>query len=188
PGTPPQRRPKPAGRSAGDRGQLAHPTPRQDVTPQGGPGDNAARAGRGGRDAAQRRDAASQQGVKQPNVNQQNQAGRTPGPPAQQNATPQQQGAIQQNQQKQRNQRDHTLAPSRQQNIARQQAVLDPNQASREFPRSAPHARAAIEPRAFSGGVLRNRAFADLARARDPGARSLASATFQGRFFNPQWR
>jgi len=155
------------------------------VTPQGGPGDNAARAGRGGRDAAQRRDAAPQQGVTQPNVNQQNQVGRTPGPPAQQNATPQQQGAIQQNQ---RNQRDHTLAPSRQQNIARQQAVLEPTQASREVPRSAPRARAAIEPRAFSGGVLRNRAFADLARARDPGARSLASATFQGQFFNPQWR
>jgi hypothetical protein len=151
------------------------------VTPQGGPGDTAARAGRGGRDAAQRRDAAPQQGVTQPNVNQQNQAGRTPGPPAQQNA-PQQQGAIQ------RNQRDHTLAPSRQQNIVRQQAVLEPNQASREVPRSAPRARAAIEPRAFSGGVLRNRAFADLARARDPGARSIASATFQGRFFNPQWR
>lgn len=114
------------------------------------------------------------------NVNQQNQAGRTP--PAQQNATPQQQGAIQQNQ------RDRTLAPPRQQNIGPQQAVIEPNQASRVVPASAPRARAAIEPRAFSGGVLRNRAFADMARARDPGTRSLASATFQGRFFNPQWR
>jgi hypothetical protein len=118
--------------------------------------------------------------VTRENVNQQNQAGRTP--PAQQNATPQQQGAIQQNQ------RDRTLAPPRQQNIGPQQAVIEPNQASRVVPASAPRARAAIEPRAFSGGVLRNRAFADMARARDPGTRSLASATFQGRFFNPQWR
>jgi hypothetical protein len=118
--------------------------------------------------------------VTRENVNQQNQAGRTP--PAQQNATPQQQGAIQQNQ------RDRTLAPPRQQNIGPQQAVIEPNQASRVVPASAPRARAAIEPRAFSGGVLRNRAFADMARARDPGTRSLASATFPGRFFNPQWR
>jgi LTXXQ motif family protein len=118
--------------------------------------------------------------VTREDVNQQNQAGRTP--PAQQNATPQQQGAIQQNQ------RDRTLAPPRQQNIGPQQAVIEPNQASRVVPASAPRARAAIEPRAFSGGVLRNRAFADMARARDPGTRSLASATFQGRFFNPQWR
>jgi hypothetical protein len=118
--------------------------------------------------------------VTRENVNQQNQAGRTP--PAQQNATPQQQGAIQQNQ------RDRTLAPPRQQNIGPQQAVIEPNQASRVVPASAPRARAAIEPRAFSGGVLRNRAFADMARARDPGTRSLASATFQGQFFNPQWR
>jgi hypothetical protein len=155
------------------------------VTPQGGPGDTAARSGRGGRDAAQRRNATPQQGVTQENVNQRNQTGRTPGPPAQQNATPQQQGAIQQNQ---RNQRDGTLASPRQQNIGPQQAVIDPNQASRVVPPSAPRARAAIEPRAFSGGVLRNRAFADLASARDPSMRSLASATFQGRFFNPQWR
>ena len=155
------------------------------MTPQGGPGDTAARSGRGGRDAAQRRNAAPQQGVTQENVNQRNQAGRTPGPPAQQNATPQQQGAIQQNQ---RNQRDGTLASPRQQNIGPQQAVIEPNQASRVVPPSAPRARAAIEPRAFSGGVLRNRAFADLSRARDPGMRTLASATFQGRFFNPQWR
>src|SRR5262249_771071 len=43
-------------------------------------------------------------------------------------------------------------------------------------------------PRAFSGGVLRNQAFANLASARDPGARTLARSTFQGRFLNPQWR
>jgi hypothetical protein len=157
------------------------------VTQQPGPGTPSAAApsGRGGRDAAQRRNAPPQQGAPQQNVDHPNQAGRTASPPAQQNVMPQQQGAIQQNQ---RNQRDRTLAPSRQQNIGAQQAVIDPNQASRVVPPSAPRARAAIEPRAFSGGVLRNRAFADMARARDPGTRSLASATFQGRFFNPQWR
>jgi len=36
--------------------------------------------------------------------------------------------------------------------------------------------------------VLRNQAFANLAAARDPSARMLARSTFQGRFFNPQWR
>jgi LTXXQ motif family protein len=51
-----------------------------------------------------------------------------------------------------------------------------------------PRARAASDPRAFSGGVLRNQSFANLAAARDPGARTLAQSTFQGRFFNPQWR
>ena len=114
----------------------------------------------------------------QQNVNQPNQAGRTPAPPAQQNATPQQQGGIQQNQ------RERT----RQQNTAPQQAVIQPNQASRLVSPSAPRARAAINPRAFSGGVLRNQAFANLAAARDPSARTVASSTFQGRFFNPHWR
>jgi LTXXQ motif family protein len=120
--------------------------------------------------------------VTQQNVNQQNQAGRTPAPPAQQNATPQQQGGIQQNQ------RDRTALPSRQQNTAPQQAVIQPNQASRLVSPSALRARAAINPRAFSGGVLRNQAFANLAAARDPSVRTLASSTFQGRFFNPHWR
>ncbi len=46
----------------------------------------------------------------------------------------------------------------------------------------------AASPRAISGGVLRNQAFANLAAARDPSARMLARSTFQGRFFNPQWR
>ncbi len=46
----------------------------------------------------------------------------------------------------------------------------------------------AASPRAFSGGVLRNQSFANLAAARDPSARILARSTFQGRFFNPQWR
>ncbi len=36
--------------------------------------------------------------------------------------------------------------------------------------------------------MLRNQAFANLAAARDPSARMLARSTFQGRFFNPQWR
>ena len=36
--------------------------------------------------------------------------------------------------------------------------------------------------------MLRNQAFANLASTRDPGARTLANSTFQGRFFNPQWR
>jgi LTXXQ motif family protein len=120
--------------------------------------------------------------VTQQNVNQQNQAGRTRAPPAQQNATPQQQGGIQQNQ------RDRTALPSRQQNTAPQQAVIQPNQASRLVSPSALRARAAINPRAFSGGVLRNQAFANLAAARDPSVRTLASSTFQGRFFNPHWR
>jgi LTXXQ motif family protein len=154
------------------------------VTQQGGPSDTSAPApsGRRGRDAAQRRNAAPQQGATQQNVNQQNQAGRTPAPPAQQNATPQQQGGTQQNQ------RDRTALPSRQQNAAPQQAVIQPNQASRLVSPSAPRARAAINPRAFSGGVLRNQAFANLAAARDPSVRTLASSTFQGRFFNPHWR
>lgn len=55
-------------------------------------------------------------------------------------------------------------------------------------PQSAPRARAAIDPRAFSGGVLRNQAFAGLASAGDPSVRTLASSTFQGHLFNPQWR
>ncbi len=46
----------------------------------------------------------------------------------------------------------------------------------------------AASPRAIAGGVLRNQAFANLAAARDPSARMLARSTFQGRFFNPQWR
>jgi ABC-type transporter MlaC component len=40
----------------------------------------------------------------------------------------------------------------------------------------------------MSGGVLRNQSFANLSAARDPSARSLARSTFQGRFFDPQWR
>ncbi|HEY7297729.1 MAG TPA: Spy/CpxP family protein refolding chaperone [Xanthobacteraceae bacterium] len=36
--------------------------------------------------------------------------------------------------------------------------------------------------------MLRNQTFADLSSARDPGARTLARSTFQGGFFNPQWR
>ena len=46
----------------------------------------------------------------------------------------------------------------------------------------------AASPRALSGGVLRNQAFANLSAARDPNARMLARSTFQGRFFDPQWR
>jgi ABC-type transporter MlaC component len=57
-----------------------------------------------------------------------------------------------------------------------------------------PHAQAgrspqtAASPRALSGGVLRNQAFANLSAAHDPNARMLARSTFQGRFFDPQWR
>jgi hypothetical protein len=88
----------------------------------------------------------------------------------------------------QQNQASRTAPRSARQNIAPQQGVIQPNQASRAVPPSAARARAAINPRAFSGGVLRNRSFANLAAARDPSARALASSTFQGRFFNPQWR
>src|SRR5262249_60663411 len=59
-----------------------------------------------------------------------------------------------------------------QQNVAPQQGVMQQNQASRAVPPSAPRARAASDPRAFSGGVLRNQAFANWATARDPGVRT----------------
>jgi hypothetical protein len=65
---------------------------------------------------------------------------------------------------------------------------MQPNEAARAIPRSESRARAAISPRAFSGGALRNQSFANLAATRDPGARTLARSTFQGRFFDPQWR
>jgi hypothetical protein len=42
--------------------------------------------------------------------------------------------------------------------------------------------------RAIAGGVLRNQSFAEQSTARDPAARALARSTFQGRFFDPQWR
>ncbi|HJW51813.1 MAG TPA: Spy/CpxP family protein refolding chaperone, partial [Burkholderiaceae bacterium] len=71
-----------------------------------------------------------------------------------------------------------------QQGVAPQQGAVQ--QAGRVA--ASPSARAARDPRAFSGGVLRNQAFANLASARDPGTRTLANSTFQGRFFNPQWR
>jgi hypothetical protein len=70
-------------------------------------------------------------------------------------------------------------------NAAQQQNVTEPNQLSRTAPSAA---RAASNARAFSGGVLRNQAFANLSAARDPSARALAGSTFQGRFFDPQWR
>jgi hypothetical protein len=71
-----------------------------------------------------------------------------------------------------------------QQSVAPQQGAVQ--QAGRVA--ASPSARAARDPRAFSGGVLRNQAFANLASARDPSTRTLANSTFQGRFFNPQWR
>ena len=55
---------------------------------------------------------------------------------------------------------------------------MQPNEAARAIPRSASRARAAINPRAFSGGALRNQSFANLAATRDPGARTLARSTF----------
>jgi LTXXQ motif family protein len=70
-------------------------------------------------------------------------------------------------------------------NAAQQQNATQPDQLSRTAPAAA---RAASNARAFSGGVLRNQAFANLSAARDPGARALAGSTFQGRFFDPQWR
>src|SRR5262249_57287860 len=70
-------------------------------------------------------------------------------------------------------------------NAAQQQNATQPAQLSRTAPAAA---RAASNARAFSGGVLRNQAFANLSAARDPGARALAGSTFQGRFFDPQWR
>ena len=54
---------------------------------------------------------------------------------------------------------------------------MQPNEAARAIPQSATRARAAINPRAFSGGALRNQSFANLAAARDPGARMLAGST-----------
>jgi hypothetical protein len=68
---------------------------------------------------------------------------------------------------------------------AQQPNATQPNGLSRTAP---PAARAASNARAFSGGVLRNQAFANLSAARDPSARTLAGSTFQGRFFDPQWR
>ena len=70
-------------------------------------------------------------------------------------------------------------------NAAQQQNATQANQLSRTAPSAA---RAASNPRAFSGGVLRNQAFANLSAAHDPSARTLAGSTFQGRFFDPQWR
>jgi ABC-type transporter MlaC component len=70
-------------------------------------------------------------------------------------------------------------------NAAQQQNATQPNGLSRTAP---PAARAASNARAFSGGVLRNQAFANLSAGHDPGARTLAGSTFQGRFFDPQWR
>src|SRR6516162_9625544 len=70
-------------------------------------------------------------------------------------------------------------------NAAQQQNENQPNGLSRTAPSAA---RAASNARAFSGGVLRNQAFANLSAAHDPRARTLAGSTFQGRFFDPQWR
>jgi LTXXQ motif family protein len=70
-------------------------------------------------------------------------------------------------------------------NAAQQQNATQSTQLSRTAPAAA---RAASNGRAFSGGVLRNQAFANLSAARDPGARALAGSTFQGRLFDPQWR
>src|SRR5215469_7412151 len=70
-------------------------------------------------------------------------------------------------------------------NAAQQQNANQPNGLSRTAPSAA---RAASNARAFSGGVLRNQAFANLSAAHDPSARALAGSTFQGRFFDPQWR
>src|SRR5215467_99122 len=66
-------------------------------------------------------------------------------------------------------------------NGAPQQNVIPQAQANR-------NPQTAASPHALAGGVLRNQAFANLSAAHDPGARTLAGSTFQGRFFDPQWR
>src|SRR5215472_4843168 len=66
-------------------------------------------------------------------------------------------------------------------NGAPQQNVSPQAQANR-------NPQTAASPHALAGGVLRNQAFANLSAARDPNARILARSTFQGRFFDPQWR
>src|SRR5215472_62039 len=66
-------------------------------------------------------------------------------------------------------------------NGAPQQNVSPQAQANR-------NPQTAASPHALAGGVLRNQAFANLSAARDPNARMLAGSTFQGRFFDPQWR
>src|SRR6516165_6299535 len=66
-------------------------------------------------------------------------------------------------------------------NGAPQQNVSPQAQANR-------NPQTAATPHALAGGVLRNQAFANLSTARDPNARILARSTFQGRFFDPQWR
>src|SRR5262245_40824861 len=66
-------------------------------------------------------------------------------------------------------------------NGAPQQNVSPQAQANR-------NPQTAASPHALAGGVLRNPAFANLSAARDPNARILARSTFQGRFFDPQWR
>src|SRR5205823_7680698 len=81
----------------------------------------------------------------------------------QQNVAPQQRG-VQQNQ---------AARAAPQQSGAAQQGVIPQNQVTRAVPPSATRARAASDPRAFSGGVLRNQAFAGLAATRDPSARTL---------------
>src|SRR5262245_1794435 len=55
-------------------------------------------------------------------------------------------------------------------------------------PQAAQKFQSAGGRQAISGGVLRNQTFANRSAARDPNARNLARATFQGRFFDPGWR
>jgi LTXXQ motif family protein len=55
-------------------------------------------------------------------------------------------------------------------------------------PQPAQKFQSAGGKQAIAGGVLRNQTFANRSAARDPNARSLARATFQGRFFDPGWR
>jgi hypothetical protein len=55
-------------------------------------------------------------------------------------------------------------------------------------PQPAQKFQSAGGKQAIAGGMLRNQTFANRSAARDPNARSLARATFQGRFFDPGWR
>src|SRR5262249_33782716 len=55
-------------------------------------------------------------------------------------------------------------------------------------PQAAQQSQSAGGRQAIARGVLRNPTFANRSAVPDPNARSLARATFQGRFFDPGWR
>src|SRR5262249_9427744 len=184
--------------------QAPRAVPQQSARPRGGPATSAMarhappKAAAPAQPQVSGRNARGRGNAKVAQPNQQQNLTRPGGPDGASTAAPSPRGgrnaARQQTVAPQQgttgqNQTRSAAAPSAQQNAAsRQQAVIPQNQVNQIVPPSASRARAASNPRAFSGGVLRNQAFANLASARDPGARTLANSTFQGRFFNPQWR